>query len=172
MKPMEPCSVAIALKSMKIWVDTREQDTAMARRRLRQMGCPYERKTLRFGDYSACCDGLDLSDQVAVERKMSLDELCNCYCKGRPRFAREFERARQAGARLYLLVENASWEHAYAGKYRSRMEPSALVASILAWLARYDCQVLFCAPETSGTLIRDVLYRELKERLESIQDGD
>lgn len=168
---MDPCDVAVALKSMKIWVDSREQDTLMARRRLRQMGCPHERKALSFGDYSACCDALDLSDSVAIERKLGLDELANCYCKDRPRFTREFERAKQAGAKLYLLVENGTWENAYAGKYRSRMAPSALTASLLTWLARYDCQLLFCAPTTSGALIRDILYRELKERLERMPDG-
>ena len=110
---------------------------------------------------------MDLSNKVCVERKMSCDELCSCFCKGRPRFAREFERAKAAGAKVYLLVENATWETAYAGKYRSRMEPSAFVASLTAWLARYNCQILFCKPETSGKLIREILYRELKERLES-----
>ena len=88
---MDPCDVAVAMKSMKIWVDSREQDTLMARRRLRQMGYPHERKALSFGDYSACCDALDLSDSVAIERKLGLDELANCYCKDRPRFTREFE---------------------------------------------------------------------------------
>lgn len=155
---------------MTVFVDTREQDTARARKRLCSLGCPYERKALSFGDYSVKCDLLDLSELVAVERKMSLDELCNCYCKDRPRFAREFERAKEAGAKLYLLVENADWEKAYAGEYRSRMGPSALVASILAWLTRYDCQVLFCSPSTSGRLIHDVLYRELKQRLEDMPD--
>lgn len=157
---------------MTVLVDTREQDTARARKRLRDLGCPYERKALSFGDYSVKCDRLDLSDAVAVERKMSLDELCNCYGKDRPRFVREFERAKEAGAKLYLLVENADWEKAYAGAYRSRMGPPALVASILAWLARYGSQLLFCAPSTSGKLIHDILYRELKERLEALPDED
>ena len=35
------------------------------------------------------------------------------------------------------------------------------------WLARYNCQMLFCEPKLSGPLIREVLYREAKELLES-----
>lgn len=167
---MDYFEVEAALKTMTVLVDTREQDTPRARKRLHDLDCPYERMALSFGDYSVRCDRLDLAGLVAVERKMDLDELCNCYCKDRPRFAREFERARQAGAKLYLLVENADWEKAYAGEYRSKMRASALVASILAWLARYDCQVLFCAPSTSGKLIHDILFRELKERLEALLD--
>lgn len=171
---MDHFEVKRALDSMVILVDTREQDTPRLRKRLRAMDCPYERRTLNFGDYSAKCtlpDGgeLDLSNICVVERKMSLDEVCACYCGGRKRFTDEFERAREAVAKTYLLVEGASWEKAYAGFYRSRMNPNSLTGSLLAWSARYNCPILFCEPETSGRLIRDLLYRELKERLEHIE---
>lgn len=165
-----------SLDSMVILVDTREQDTPSLRRRLELTGRPWERKKLDFGDYSAKCrlpDGewLDLSPRVAVERKMSFDELCACFCRGRGRFTREFERAKAAGAAVYLLIENASWENALAGKYRSRMNPKSFVASITAWLARYRCQVIFCKAETTGVLIHEILYRELKEVLESGEEN-
>ena len=155
-----------SLDSMVILVDTREQDTPSLRRRLELMNCPWERQKLDFGDYSAKCrlpDGewLDLSPKVAVERKMSFDELCACFCRGRQRFTREFERARKAGATVYLLIENASWE------YRSQMNPKSFIASMTAWLARYRCQLIFCKSETTGILIHEILYRELKEVLES-----
>ena len=167
---MHPVEVKAALESMVCLVDTREQDTPRLRARLREIGCPWERKKLEFGDYSVKCDSMDLSTSIAIERKMNLDELCNCYCRERKRFEREFERARQSGAKVYLLVEDGSWEDAYSGKYRSRMSPESLVASIQAWLARYNCQVIFCQPKTTGRLIHDILYRELKERLEGLPD--
>lgn len=172
---MDHFEVKRALASMVILVDTREQDTPRLRKRLRAMDCPIERRTLKFGDYSAKCtlpDGgeLDLSRLCVVERKMSLDEICACYCGGRRRFTDEFERAGEAAAKTYLLIEGASWEKAYAGFYRSRMNPDSLVASLTAWMTRYNCPILFCEPETSGRLIRDLLYRELKERLEKMTD--
>ena len=155
---------------MCILVDSREQETKQSKRRYADFGVPWERGKLDFGDYSAVftlSDGLtlDLRDSVVIERKMSLDELCGCYTHGRARFEREFERAKDAGAKIYLLIENTSWEFAYNGKYRSQMKPQALIASILAWLARYDCQIIMCKAETSGRLIHDILYREGKERL-------
>lgn len=167
---MHPVDVTSALKSMVCLVDTREQDTPRFRARMDKLGCKWERHKLDFGDYSAKCDCIDLSSSVVVERKMSLDELCNCYCKERSRFEREFERAMKANAKVYLLIEDASWEKAYAGNYRSKMNPNSLVSSMIAWLARYNCQILFCCPETSGKLIHDVLYREMKERLEAMPD--
>jgi len=160
-----------ALDGMVCLVDTREQDTPRLRARLERIGCPHERTTLNFGDYSAKFplpngEWFDLSNKVVIERKMNIDELCHCYCQERERFEREFERAKEAGAKIYLLIEDATWEHIYNGKYRSRMRPSALVASIFAWLARYNCQVIFCKAETTGQIIKDILYREAKERLE------
>lgn len=171
---MGPFEVKAALERMTVLVDTREQSTPRFHKRMDAIGVPYIRRKLDFGDYSAACtleDGteLDLSGSVAIERKMDLDELCGCFCRSRDRFEREFIRAKNADAKLYLLIENGTWEKAYAGKYRSRMQPKAFVASLTAWLARYNCQIIFCEPATTGKLIREILYRELKERLEVME---
>lgn len=162
-----------ALEGMVLVVDTREQDTPALRRRLKQIGVPYVREKLNAGDYSAkfpLPDGTWYQLPVAVERKMNPDELAACYCKGRGRFQREFERAQADGVKLYLLVENASWEALYAGTYLSQMSPQSFTASLLAWLARYNCQVLMCSQRTTGQLIHDALYREGKEHLERMVD--
>lgn len=169
---MNPFEVSRALRNLTLIVDTREQDADRLRRRIRQTGLSFVRQKLDFGDYSAktTLDNgteFDISSSVSIERKMNLDELCACYCKGRKRFTREFERAKSAGAKVYLLIENANWEKAYNGSYRSKMSPQALTASLFAWLARYNCQIIFCKEETSGKIIKEILYREMKERLEN-----
>ncbi len=168
---MDYFDIQSALDNITVLVDTREQNTPQARKRLEGMKLPYERQKLDFGDYSAKCkvsenEEINFKDMFAVERKMSLDELCGCYCRSRERFTREFERAREKNAKLYLLIEDATWEKVYAGKYRSKMSANALTASMLAWLSRYNCQLIFCKAETSGKLIADIIYREVKERLE------
>lgn len=170
---MTPFEVSEALEHLTLLVDTREQDTLSFRRRVKEVGIPWERRKLDFGDYSMRVeleDGqeVDFSPAVAIERKMSLDELCQCYGRGRKRFQREFLRAKKAGAKLYLLVENGSWEKAFGGDYRSQMKPQALTASLTAWLARYNCQVIFCQARTTPRLIREIVYREAKERLEGM----
>lgn len=167
---MHPVEVKRQLGGMVCLVDTREQDTFRARKRLAAIGLPIERVALPFGDYSAKCEVLDLRDTISIERKMSMDEIAHCYCQDRSRFQREFERAQKSNAKTYLLIENGSWEKAYAGTYRSKMSPESMVASLTAWLARYNCQILFCEEETSGRLIREVLRREMKERLEALPD--
>ena len=171
---MTPFELKASLGSMKLTVDTREQPTKKLNRRLEVCGLPSERRKLDVGDYSCTCilpDGkeLDFSKHTVVERKMSLDELCACFGRERARFERELERAKKNDIKVYLLVEGGSWEKTYNGKYRSQLKPQALVASIGAFRARYGIQLDFCREETTGRIIRDILYRELKEYLEGLE---
>lgn len=173
---MDIFDIKKCLESMSIIVDSREQDTAKARKRYQDFGCVHERGKLNYGDYTfnflgPNCTPLHdtrepINPYVAIERKMSIGELCQCFGSERKRFEREFNRAAQKGGKIYLLVENASWEKFYNGSYRSKFHPNALVASTLGWSTRYGFQIVFCRPETSGKLIHDILYRELKTRLE------
>ena len=172
---MHPAEIDDVMKTFTILCDTREQVTERSRIRYRQFGCPYKRQKLDFGDYSAVLylpDGSEysLADKCVVERKMGYSELCICYTHDRDRFRREFERAKEAGAKTYLLLENSTWEMAYKHEYRSQMTPQALIASMTTWLARYDCQLIMCKSETSGKMIYNILYREAREHLERMVD--
>lgn len=171
---MHPAELNHVLETAVILCDTREQPNARFEKRMKEIGLPYRREKLNFGDYSIACKlengtEINLSSAVVIERKMNLDEICGCFCQSRSRFEHEFLRAKQAGAKIYLLIENGSWEKAYAGYYRSRMSPKSFIASLTSWLARYNCQIIFCEPETTGKLMRELLYRELKERLEVVE---
>lgn len=171
---MEHFDVKNSLETMTLLVDTREQPTQTLNRRIAISGLPAERKKLNAGDYSCKCtlpngSELDFSNRVAIERKMSIDELCMCFGSQRKRFEKEFERAKEAGTKIYLIVEGANWENIYNSKYKSKMTPQALIASIDAFRSRYGMQLDFCKSETTGKLIRDILYRELKEYLEEME---
>lgn len=170
---MNPFELRESLEHITLLVDTREQPTKRLQDRIESTGFFYKRKKLDVGDYSCECklpngEVIDFSNKVVIERKMNLDELCLCFGKERKRFEREFERAKEKGCKVYLLVENANWEKAYSGKYRSLLTPNALIASMNAFRARYGMQIDFCKEETTGKLIKDILYRELKEFLVKI----
>lgn len=164
------CDIDKMLEGLCLIIDSREQPTTRARERYAAFPAS-RRDKLDFGDYSAEVtdpDGevISLRDAVVVERKMNLDELCQCFTHDRGRFEREFLRAKSARAKVYLLVENASMENAYNGRYRSKMAPAALIGSLLSWLARYNCCVFLCKEETTGRLIYDILRYEMKHYLE------
>ena len=152
---MSPLEQKDVLETFKVLVDTREQKSKRAESRYRLFGS-FDRVKLDYGDYAYNAQlsggqwlhppGAAIYPAVSVERKMSLDELAECFTWGRKRFQAEFERATEHGARVYLLV--------------------AFEASLLAWQARYGFSLIFCKEETSGRLIKNILFRELKERLE------
>lgn len=171
---MDPFEVSEILESFEVIADTREQATPKAQERYQAIGAPVRRATLNYGDYCASVkiNGAELYPDnpikapCVIERKMNLDELAGCLGRGRDRFKREFERARAAGAKVYLLVEDGSWEGIIQHRYRSRFRPAAFLASLTAWCVRYDLTIIFCRSATSGKLIREILYRDMKERLE------
>lgn len=164
------------LRSMQIIVDSNEQPSKRAEKRYKSFGCPYIRQKIDYGDYTynfMLPNGKWLYEPnkrvlppVSIERKADLVELSQCFCQSRKRFEREFERAAQNNASMYLLVEDATWENLINGRYATKYNPKAYFASITAWQARYGIKTIFCKSETSGTIIREILYRELKERLE------
>jgi len=163
-----PSEIDDVLDTMSVIVDTREQDTPQSRRRYKAIGVPVLRRKLDYGDYTAAFtlpDGSEfVLDKIAViERKMHLDELEQCFTKGRKRFAAEFDRAKEAGATVYLLIENATWDSAYLGSYKSHMAPQAMTASMLAWSARYGCRIIMVSERFSGRMIHDILLREARE---------
>lgn len=169
---MHPLEVEDALKTLTVLVDTREQQTAALSKRLAKFP-RHQREKLNAGDYSGkiLINGGWVTLPVAIERKMDIDELCYCYCQQRGRFEREFNRATEAGIKLYLLIEGGSWETIYNDQYHSKMRPRSLVGSILTWLARYNCQLLMCRRNTSGQLIWDVLYYEARAFLLNYESG-
>lgn len=160
---------------MVILVDNREQPTQRSKARYEQFGCPYERTTLKTGDYSVkfklpSGEWFSLEDSITVERKMNIDELCMCYGQQRQRFIKEFERLKENNIRMWLLIENSTFKKMYEGKYQSQYKPKSLIASLLAWQARYNCRIVMCDEGLSGHLIRDILFYEGREILMGMVD--
>ena len=167
------------LSTMTIICDSREHPTAEAKKRWESFGVPYRIQALKSGDYTSEFllpngETFSLENHAVVERKMSIGEICGNFCQNRARFIREFERIKKAGAKAYIIVEGgSSWESIYNHRYHSKMAPQALVASLTAWMARYNAHIIFCRAETFPKLCREILYREAKEILTNMEvDGE
>ena len=173
---MEGYEIQKCLDSMKILVDTAEQPTEEYQRRCDSFGVPYERQNLDYADYTynfQLPDGTWLhSDQkpvkgdAVIERKMSLRELSGNLCQNWDRFIREFDRAKANGASVYLMVEDASWIKIITGKYGTKFNSKAYLHRLLKLIATYQIKPIFVHKELSGQMIYEILYRELKTRLE------
>lgn len=103
-------------------VDTREQ-TPLDLTPLRTVP-----GTLTTGDYSV----RGLETVVAVERK-SLGDLLACCGRERERFDREVQRLLAYQTRA--LVVESTWAEVEAGNWRSQVRPTAVVGSLLGWIA-------------------------------------
>ncbi|GAA6514574.1 hypothetical protein K370107A2_15770 [Merdimmobilis hominis] len=170
---------AAILKAMEVQVDTREQVWGHVEKSLGEMGVKAQQKALPQGDYTALVplsafgpeyEGLpgyqSLQDEVVVERKANLDEIAGNFTADRRRFEGEFQRAKARGVKVFLLIENASWQDVWSHNYRSRLSPKALAGSLLSWQAKYGVTLLFCRPEESGKLICGILHYWLRAKLE------
>lgn len=172
---METYDQIAMLESMTVIVDTREKPTERARKRYESFGVGWCRGKLDYGDYTYNAilpNGKALFNPeesvfppIAIERKESLDELAMCFTHERSRFDREFTRAKEHNAKIILLVENATWENLLNGRYRSKFSAKAFSASIAAYIARYDITLVFCKAESTGRIIHDLLYYDLRERI-------
>ena len=174
---MDHFEIDDCLRSMEIIVDTREQPSKRAQKRYESFCAPYIRQTMNYGDYTYNFTfpsgkrlfepNITVKGHVVIERKQDLTELSQCFCQSRDRFKNEFERARENNSSIYLIVEDASWENLINGKYSTKFNSKAFLSSITAWMVRYNIKIIFCKSETSGKMIKEILYRELKERLEN-----
>lgn len=166
---MTPKELEYALDTITLIYDSRERKTDALQKRLKATGFPYRRECLQFGDYTAeyTVDGAvhSLQNELVIERKMGIDELCGNFTKGRDRFRREFERAAAAKAKVHLIIENGNYEKILAGEYRSMLSSNSLYSSLVAFCDRYNITVHFCRPETTPTLMRKLFYHHIRNKL-------
>lgn len=117
------------------------------------------------GDYSAMIDDRTLEYQCVVEKKNSLDEIVGNFTAHRERFERECLRAKANGIKVFLIIENASWDDVFLGNYRSKFPPKSLLASLLSWQVRFNVTIIFCEPQNTGKLIHGILWYFAREEL-------
>lgn len=150
---------------LKIVIDTREKSNSHITNEFEVNNIQYEKLKLDYGDYTAKFDERVFADEIWIEKKNSIDEICGNFGKreNRERFAREFERSKGKG---YLLIEESN----LFGKidkqaYRSQITPNSLKASIIRWCARYNLSLIFCSKKDSAELIYDILFYHVAELL-------
>ena len=156
---------------MIVLVDSREQKNKHILDYFQRQGISYELMKLDYGDYSckipeAAGRDLYFHDSIVIERKASLEELSGNLAQNRDRFECEFLRARNAGAKVYLMVEDP---RGYTGicnhAYKTQLNPASYMASLKTWEHRFDANVQFIAPELSGYYIAATLQYFVREAL-------
>lgn len=153
------------LKDLVIITDSREQVNDHLISWLDKNNIQHKSRALETGDYSVMLGDITFEDEVAFERKASLDEIAGNFTVGRERFEREMIRAKARGMKMFLVVENATWTDIFLHNYRSRLEPKSLFASLMSWQAAYNLTVIFCKPSETARIMYSTLYYWVRDRL-------
>ena len=166
---MKKSDIKKVLATREIIIDTREQKSQHVEKFLDSTNIPWKREKLDSCDYSIRLpDYPELDNLVLVERKMSLDEICGNFTKGRERFTKEFERI-DKNASVHLVVEKANWYDIIKGNYRSRLPSKSLIASIMSFSERYNIKVWFCKRIEAPRIIDNLLYYAMYNKLKNIE---
>ena len=89
-----------------------------------------------------------------MERKTSLEELSGNLTGERERFEKEFLKAGNDGAKIYLMVEApGGYSDIIGHKYRTEFTPTAYMASLKTFEHRFDANIQFISPEYAGYYI-------------------
>ena len=147
-------------------MDTREQVNYNITSYLSEKKVPYINRKLDVGDYSFSVDKFTFEDSVVIERKANLDEIAGNVTNDRTRFENEFLRAKAKGIKVFLLIENCTWQDINSHNYKSKLNPKALLGTLLSWQVKYNITIIMCKPNETGQLIYATFYYWLKSSLE------
>ena len=153
-------------------IDSREKPKAIETilQTFRKEGVPYVKSKLLFGDY------MDFNrPQVVIDRKQNIAELAKNCTSDRDRFRAELERAKSAGSRLVILVEQNrykdrdEWKRVetiadlmlWSDKHTT-IRGEKVFRVLSSWCAKYPIEVRFCDKRNTGKEILRIIYGDRK----------
>ena len=154
-------------------IDSREKQKAIKNilKAFDSNGVEYETSKLLFGDY------MDFSrPQIVVDRKQNIAELAKNCTTDHDRFVRELERAKKAGSRLVILVEQNRYKDREKWVRVETIEDLMLWSNphttirgekifriLSSWIAKYPIEVRFCDKRNTGKEILKIIYGDRHE---------
>jgi len=159
--------------------DTREQTNQHILEYFDEKKFKHKERAISEGDYTAIITkrpemGImhDLSFNVAIERKNSVDELAGNIGEEKgdsrdlSRLEREFQRARGKKIQMYLLIEDKDGkENILSNNYRSQISPAALIGKLSSFEVNYLRGVIYEDKIKAGREIKRILYYAVMESL-------
>lgn len=131
-----------------------------------QMGVQIIRNKLPYGDYI-------LSPSVSVDTKRNMEEIANNISKDHVRFKNECIKAKNAGCKLIILVENTygiksvddvhTWINPDLIYRPKAITGQRLEKAMKTMTERYGVEFKFCTPEDSAKMIIKLLGGDVDE---------
>ena len=153
-------SIKKLTKQMIVLVDSRGKKNSHILDYFRKQKISFQTEKLEYGDYSfmipASAAGEDIyfHRDCVIERKASLEELSGNLAQERERFEKEFLKARNDNAKIYLMVEDmGGYSSIIAHKYSTQFSPAAFAASLKTFEMRFGVNVQFIDNQYAGYYI-------------------
>jgi hypothetical protein len=105
---------------------------------------------------------LYFDNEIAIERKGSLEELSGNFTQDRIRFENELIRSRDM--KITLLIENSSIDNLIEHNYKTQLSEKAYFASLLSFQQRYNINTVFIDKKHAWKYIYSTFYYYLKEK--------
>ena len=151
-------------------VDSREKPKAIGSilSEFERQKIPYMVSKLFFGDYQ------DFNRPgIVIDRKQNIAELAKNCTSEHKRFREELERAKMAGAKLVILVEQDRYKNGgnwvfikeltdiiYWSNPHTAIRGEKVYRVLASWCAKYDLEVQFCNKKNTGKRIVEIIYGE------------
>lgn len=149
-------------------IDTREKPKAIEGiiKTFDEAGIVYERTKLLFGDY------MDWNRPgIVIDRKQNIAELAANCTTDHVRFREELERAKKAGAKLVILVEQNRYKNGdkwvpvrelsdiiYWSSPHTSIRGEKVYRVLASWVNKYNISVEFCDKRSTGRRILEIIY--------------
>ena len=161
-------------------IDSREHAKAIKgiKKYFDDHGINYFVSKLLFGDY------MDYNHPgVVIDRKQNIGELSKNCTTEHVRFRAEFERAKTAGAKLIVLVEQNRFRDRgedvrvetvddlmrWSATHKTRdgrevtIRGEKIYRVLVSWMAKYPLEVRFCDKRSTGRVITEILTGSAEE---------
>lgn len=148
---------------IKIIEDTRQKQDKHNNitRYFEKMKIPVERKKLSVGDYM-----LSGINNISVDTKSGIDEICMDLGSESSRFRKEMERANELGINLVVLIEDGrfkkisdvqKWKNPNHSKSKLCMNGRELMSRIHKARLSYGVDFVFCKKDETGEKLLKIL---------------
>jgi len=162
----------ILLKSMTVIIDSRENVNQHITDYLTNAKVPFKKQKLDAGDYSIFLPAnqelkipIDIyyTDEIAFERKNSLEEISSNLTSGRQQF--ESELLRNKCNFFTIVIEDGSYDRIVKEDYKTQYDKKSFLATLATFKMRYGIHIEFISKqEIAGHMCRQFYYW-LREQL-------
>lgn len=165
------------LENMVVLIDTREKDHHSSISYFENRNIKYKMVALNHGDYSAlipkgCIKGIDRDiyfvDDIVIENKKDIDELCGNLKDKASRLKSEFAHLNKNNTKYFIFVRDGLYfKHLHNEEYRSKYNGKSLRARLKSICAEYRTQIIPVSKDYIAIEIYETLYYEVRNILKN-----